>query len=222
MISLNTGDKVRVHPLTYDSEVLVEQSHVDRQQLRQSDGQTAAQTDVRVSGVHYVQHWQRREIQRQKRFNKNVILSYSDWTNHVSSSCLSDARVWRRSLPTRSRWHQWRAADSRWAQTLETCREPQTATRPVSPPPPQTDVDTWRKKRKEYELELIKKDITRTVMSWALNTTLRTSLMLKVIHAAGEHSLFKLRQKKEPVGLFPGSKIIWEEQTEIIRVRNSL
>lgn len=157
MISLNTGDKVRVHPLTYDSEVLVEQSHVDRQQLRQSDGQTAAQTDVRVSGVHYVQHWQRREIQRQKRFNTKVILSYFDWTNHVISSYLSDARVWRRSLPTRSRWHQWRAADSRWAQTLETCREPQTATRPVSPPPPQTDVDTWRKKRKEYELELIKK-----------------------------------------------------------------
>lgn len=40
----------------HDSEVLVEQSHVDRQQVGQSDGQTAAQTDVRVPGVHRVQH----------------------------------------------------------------------------------------------------------------------------------------------------------------------
>lgn len=56
MASANTGDKVCVQLLTYDSEVLVEQSHVDRQQLRESDGQTAAQTDARISRVHYVQH----------------------------------------------------------------------------------------------------------------------------------------------------------------------
>lgn len=56
MTSANTGDKVCVHPLTHDSEVLVEQPHIDRQQLRQSDGQTAAQTDVWISRVHYVQH----------------------------------------------------------------------------------------------------------------------------------------------------------------------
>lgn len=48
---------------TYDSEVLVKQSHVDRQQLRQSDGQTAAQTDVRISRVHQVQHWERQREQ---------------------------------------------------------------------------------------------------------------------------------------------------------------
>lgn len=43
-------------PLTYDSEVLVKQSHIDGQQLRQSDGQTAAQTNIRISRVHDVQH----------------------------------------------------------------------------------------------------------------------------------------------------------------------
>lgn len=43
-------------PLTYDSEVLVKQSHIDGQQLRQSDGQTAAQTNIQISRVHDVQH----------------------------------------------------------------------------------------------------------------------------------------------------------------------
>lgn len=47
---------LQMHLLTHNSEVLVEQSHVDRQQIRQSDGQTAAQTDVCVSRVHQVQH----------------------------------------------------------------------------------------------------------------------------------------------------------------------
>lgn len=58
-------------------------------------------------------------------------------SNHCSSH-LTDGREWRRSPPTGSRWHPWRAADSRWAQTLGTCRGPQTATGPASPPPTQT------------------------------------------------------------------------------------
>ena len=47
--------------LTYDSEVLVEESHIDWQQLRESDGQAAAQTDVWISRIRYIQHWQRDE-----------------------------------------------------------------------------------------------------------------------------------------------------------------
>lgn len=42
--------------LTHDSEVLVEETHVDGQQVGQLDGQAAAHTDVWVSGIHRVQH----------------------------------------------------------------------------------------------------------------------------------------------------------------------
>lgn len=42
--------------LTHDSEVLVEQAHVDGQQVGQPDGQAAAHAEVWVSRVHRVQH----------------------------------------------------------------------------------------------------------------------------------------------------------------------
>lgn len=48
----STVGEMCVDLLTYDSEVLVEQTHVDRQEVRQPDGQAAAHTDVGVSGVH--------------------------------------------------------------------------------------------------------------------------------------------------------------------------
>lgn len=103
-----------------------------------------------------IERW--REIQREKE-QKHPSITFCDfkcnifptlWTCHVSLSYLSDDRVRRQSLPTGSRSYHWRAADSRWAQTLGTCREPQTATRPVSPPPPQTEeeINVWISKSK--------------------------------------------------------------------------
>lgn len=73
MTSANTEEGAS--PLTYDSEVLVEQSHIDRQQLRQSDGQTAAQTNIRISRVHDVQHCQKyRDGERYKERRSRSIL----------------------------------------------------------------------------------------------------------------------------------------------------
>lgn len=63
----------------------------------------------------------------------------SERSHHVWLIYLCDHWVWKLSPPTGSRLRQWRAADSRWAQPLEMCREPQTATGPVSPPRPQTN-----------------------------------------------------------------------------------